>query len=176
LHWIKACMKVKILKAETNEFVSAYIKESANIRLPSVSGGWRFNFHKHAKTKGSNTYILITEKTPGIIEGCMIYKMIDDKDPYMAYIEVAPHNRGKEKEYDLVAGCLIAYAARLSFILGQDYYKGWLAFDVREEKEDDQKKLMALYSKKYGARLFDKTTMYILPEDGEKLIEKYLNK
>lgn len=60
----------------------------------------------------------------------------------MAYIEVAPHNRGIDKKYDLVAGCLIAYACRLSFIHGKDAYKGWLAFDVQEEDPKEEKKLM----------------------------------
>ena len=167
-------MKVKIL-TDGNELINASIKKAVKMRLPDLNDGWRFNFRKHAKKKGVRTYVLITEKTPGIAEGCLIYKMIDDREPYMAYIEIAPHNRGKGKEYDYVAGCLIAYASRLSFILGQDYYKGWLAFDIQEEHEKDSKKLMALYSGKYGAKRLDKTTkMLITPENGEKLIEKYL--
>jgi hypothetical protein len=169
-------MKVKILKLESNELVDAHIKEHANIRLPSLNDGWRFNFQRHAKSKGAHTYVLITEETPAIIEGCLIYKMKQDIEPFMAYIEIAPHNRGGKRKYDRVAGCLIAYASRLSFMLGQDYYKGWLAFEVQEQDEDAQKKLMAMYSKKYGARKWDETTMYIIPEDGEKLIEEYLIK
>lgn len=93
----------------------------------------------------------------------------------MAYIEIAPQNKGKEKEFEKVAGCLIAYACRLSFILGEDDYKGWLAFDALEEKEEDRIKLMTLYSKKYKAYKFGETTMLIRPEDGEKLIEKFLD-
>jgi len=35
---------------------------------------------------------------------------------------------------------------------------------------------MTLYSNKYGAKKFGETTMLIEPDEGVKLIEKYLNK
>ena len=93
----------------------------------------------------------------------------------MAFVEVAPRNRGKDKKYDLVAGCLIAFACRLSFVLGQGDYKGWLAFEVLEQDKKEELKLMALYSSKYKAKRFDKThVMLICPEDGEALINQYL--
>lgn len=93
----------------------------------------------------------------------------------MAYVEIAPHNKGKAKRYDHVAGCLIAYACRLSFLHGIEHFKGWLAFDVMEESKEDEIKLMTLYCKKYGALQWKDTTMVISPEVGEKLIEKFLN-
>ncbi|WP_242457667.1 hypothetical protein [Pedobacter sp. BS3] len=93
----------------------------------------------------------------------------------MAYIEIAPHNKGEKRRYDSVAGCLIAYACRLSFIHGTNDYKGWLAFDVMEEDKKDEIKLMALYCQKYGALKWGETTMVIAPETGEKLINEYLS-
>lgn len=93
----------------------------------------------------------------------------------MAYIEIASHNKGKSKQHDHVAGCLIAFASRLSFIHGKDFYKGWLAFAVLEAQKEDEIKLMAIYSQKYGALKFGDTTMVISPEAGEKLIHKFLN-
>ena len=90
----------------------------------------------------------------------------------MAFLEVAPHNRGKEKRHDWVAGCLIAFACRQSFIKGRE---GYLAFDVMEEKDEDTLKLMNLYSQKYNAvRLDASTTMIIVPQGSEKLINEYL--
>ena len=169
-------MKIKILKIEPNELVDAEIIEGKNRKLPSIHEGWRFNFSKHSKQKGVQSYILITEENPSIIEGCLIYKMKNDIEPYMAYIEIAPQNKGKNKKYDLVAACLIAFACRLSFILGNGDYKGWLAFDVQENTEKNQIKLMALYCKKYNAQRLGETTMIISPENGEIIIEKYLDK
>jgi len=138
-------MKIKILKIEPNELVDAEIIEGKNRKLPSIHEGWRFNFSKHSKQKGVQSYILITEENPSIIEGCLIYKMKNDIEPYMAYIEIAPQNKGKNKKYDLVA-------------------------------EKNQIKLMALYCKKYNAQRLGETTMIISPENGEIIIEKYLDK
>ncbi len=90
----------------------------------------------------------------------------------MAFVEIAPHNKGNEKKYDRVAGCLIAFACRQSFIKGKE---GYLAFDVLEEKKENEIKLMTLYSQKYNAvRYDDSTTMIILPEGSEKLINEFL--
>ena len=130
-------MKVKILKIEAGKLVNAEILEGEKFSLPSLQEGWRFNFPKHAKDKGAFTYVLVSEETPPIIEGCLIYKMRRGLEPYMAYIEIAPHNKGEKKKYDLVAGCLIAFACRLSFIHGKGDYKGWLAFDVQEADKKD---------------------------------------
>ena len=167
-------MRVKILNQADHE-VDAEIREAGKIKLPSIQEGWRFNFAKHSKAKGASTFVLVTKETPQIIEGCLIYTMRNNTEPYLAYIEVAPHNRGEDQKFDFVAGCLIAYACRLSFIKGQGDYKGWLAFDVQEEEESDQLKLMSLYSSKYRAKRFEQTTtMVISPEDGEDLIGEYL--
>ncbi|MFV8344019.1 hypothetical protein [Flavobacterium sp. XS2P39] len=93
----------------------------------------------------------------------------------MAFIEVAPHNKGKNKEYENVAGCLIAFTCRLSFKKGKGDYLGYLAFDVMEEDKKDEIKLMALYSTKYNAIKWGETGMIIPPEGGEKLINEFLN-
>lgn len=89
------------------------------------------------------------------------------------YVEIAPHNKGKTKHYDKVAGCLIAYACRLSFWEGIGHFKGWLTFDVLEENKEDEIKLFALYCQKYGALKWGETTMVISPEIGEQLIDNF---
>lgn len=167
-------MKIKIQANKTGDWVNASIIDGAKIQLPDIQMGWRFNFAKHSKEKYAYTYALVTRLNPDIIQGCLIYKMQNNEEPYMAYLEIAPHNRGLEKEFREIAGYLIAFACRLSFKLGESYYKGWLAFDVLEERKEDEIKLMALYSSKYGAKKFSETTMIIEPEKGEELINKYL--
>jgi hypothetical protein len=167
-------MRVKIKRVRSEALVSAFIRKR-QYGLPSLADGWRFNFIRHSKVMHSFTYVLVTEEFPEMTEGCLIYKMKGGIEPYMAYIEVAPYNKGAGKEYDLVAGCLIAFACRLSFVHGDGPYKGWLAFDVQEESEEDEWKLMSLYSTKYHAqRLGNTTMMLIAPEDGERLITQYL--
>jgi hypothetical protein len=169
-------MQVKILKVNEDILVDAEIIDSSKRRLtlPSITEGWRFNFKKYSTQKNHQTYILVCEETPNNIEGCLIFKMKDKVEPYMAFVEISPENKGKIKKYDKVAGCLIAFACRLSFIKGENDFKGWLAFDVLEEDEENEIRLMSLYSKKYGALRFGKTMMVIPPEGGEKLIKEFL--
>ena len=170
-------MKIRLIEIESNKVLNATItdKENLAIDLPSFNNGWRFNFSKHSKKKNFQTYAIVCENSPKIIEGCLIFEMKNNEEPYMAYIEIAPHNRGDNKEKENVAGCLITFACRLSFINGQNDYQGWLAFDVLEESKEDETKLMAMYSIKYHALKFEETTMVIPPKGGEKLINEFLN-
>lgn len=168
-------MKVKIIKAATAEEVAALIKKGKIAEMPSIQQGWRFNFDKELKKLPNATgYLLVTEETPSIIEGCMIFQLIDKKEPYMAFVEVAPHNKKDKRKYDRVAGCLIAYAYQLSLIEGWEHFKGYLQFDVMEENKEDEKKLMSVYSSKYHAKRFGDTTMIIADDDGDALITEYL--
>ncbi len=167
-------MNVKIIELNTQSEVKSKISlvNKGKSKLPSINDGWRFNFNKHSKAKDFETYILITDKTPEIIEGCLIINTKNQFQVYMAFVEVAPHNGGGNKKYDKVAGCLIAFACRQSFINGKE---GYLAFDVLEENKENEIKLMELYSQKYNAvRLDESATMIILPEGSEKLINEYL--
>ncbi len=170
-------MNVKILKVAGNDLVDARISDSKllKINLPSFNDGWRFDFNKHSKRKGFNTYVLVSEETSDKIEGCLSFQMRDKIEPYMAFIEVAPHNKGTVKEYDNVAGCLIAFACKLSFINGEGDFEGYLAFDVLEEDKEDEIKLMSMYSNKYNAFKVGETTMIIPPLEGKKLIDEFLN-
>jgi len=167
-------MNIKIRTKKGGIWTDALITQGAKLKLPDIQMGWRFDFAKHSKGKNTFTYVLVTKLNPDVIQGCLIYKMLNNQEPYMAYLEVAPHNKGSMKEFQDIAGCLIAFACRLSFKLGEDDFKGWLAFDVLEERKEDEIKLMKLYSSKYGAKRFGETTMLIEPEEGEKLIAKFL--
>ena len=170
-------MKVKLLRVDDQVEVEAMILKSQLFKgnLPSITDEWRFNFKKNTKKYGCQTFVLVTEDFYTRAEGCLIFEMKAKVEPYMAYIEIAPHNKGNKRIYQRVAECLIAFACRLSFIYGEAHYKGWLAFDVLEINKENQIKLMALYSKKYNALKFGENTMIISPEDGENLINTYLN-
>jgi len=169
-------MNVKILEVSTDELKDALIRKGNKSELPSLHENWRFNFVKHSKLPYSTAYVLVAEETPTVVEGCLIFQMKNKIVPYMAYVEVAPHNKGTSKIYDFVAGCLIAFAFKQSLAQAKGDYKGQLFFDVKEEKEEDTKKLMTLYSKKYYAKLLDEKTMVIIDDDGDRLIQEYLER
>jgi hypothetical protein len=169
-------MKIKIIRTAGNSIIDAIIIDASMsvVNLPAVVDGWRFNFKKHAKERRFKTYTLVCEDSPEVVQGCLIFEMKNKVEPYMAFVEIAPHNQGSSKKFDRVAGCLIAFACRLSFMHGNDIFKGWLAFDVLEEDKRAEIKLMLLYSQKYHALRFSETTMVIPPVGSEKLINEYL--
>lgn len=170
-------MEIKILKVSTNELVGATILAGKKFKLPSIQDGWRFNFDKHSKTVlNAETYVLIRDESPETVEGCLIFQMADQKIPYIAFLEVAPHNQTSSKRYDYIAGCLIAFAFKLSVQKGKGDYQTQLFFDVLEEKEENAQKLIELYRTKYGALFLGETTLVIIDDNGYKLISKYLER
>jgi hypothetical protein len=171
-------MNVNILKVATNELVGATIDKGIARNLPSIHDNWRFNFNKHALLPNSTAYVLVSEETSDVIEGCMIFQMRKKVEPYMAYLEVAPHNREIPKKYLYVAGCLIAFAYKQTFVQASGDYMGYLTFDVQEHHPKNEKKLITLYNKQYNAKIVAGTssTMVIADHDGNMLIEEYLNR
>lgn len=169
-------MNLKILRRKDKCLIDALIRKGSKAEMPSLRDGWRFNFNRLTRLHNSETYVLVKKDSPKIIEGCLVFQMLDKEVPFMAYLEIAPHNQSKNKQYDYVAGCLIAYASKLSFIKGKNHFKGWLTFEVYEETDKGQIGLMSLYSKKYLAKKTDEHTMIITPADGETLIEEYLKR
>ncbi|MEN8194503.1 MAG: hypothetical protein ABFS12_16910, partial [Bacteroidota bacterium] len=113
----------------------------------------------------SSSYIIriIGNKNP--TEGILLLKA-ENGMLIMDVLEIAPNNIGKNKEYDFVAGCLIAFACRESFKV-ESNYKGYLTFTAKTN-------LIPWYSEKYGAELALGQKMFISPENGEKLINEYL--
>lgn len=171
---MKDKQKVKLLNVASEDLINGAIRKGKPKEMPSIQTGWQFNFNKHSKLPNSKTYVLVTEETPDIIEGCLVFQMQDKIVPYLAYVEIASHNKSKPKRFDYVAGCLIAYACKLSFDYGKGHHQGFLTFDVKEENEADKIKLMGLYSTKYKAFRIDETTMLIVPKNGKSLIQLYL--
>ncbi len=81
----------------------------------------------------------------------------------MDLVEIAPQNVGqKNKRYDYVAGCLIAFACRESFKLTSNY-QGFLTFESKT-------KLMAWYKTHYYAQVAMGQKMFIEPAGGHNLI------
>lgn len=86
----------------------------------------------------------------------------------MNNLEAAPWNIGQAKQYDRVAGSLLAFACRFSLEHGRSHYQGFLAFESKTE-------LIPLYQQKYGAISAGGLKMFIEPAQGEQLIQQYLS-
>lgn len=161
-------MKPLLLDTETKELKTALIGEVGSKEMPLKKDGWQFMWRGLAKTEGAMFYKIVIEATPNVIEGIIMLTMMYDEMLYMNNIEVAPHNYGNKGQHENVAGCLLAFACRLSQANGKGHYKGFLTFDSKTE-------LISLCENKYGATKAAGQKMFFTPEAGDQLIEKYLN-
>lgn len=160
-------MKVKILEVKSRRKIDASIEKARATDMPIKKNGWQFTWRTLYKTEGAEFYKLSLIKDSSTIEGIIMLSVMYDEMLYMNNIEIAPHNLGSDGQYDYVAGCLIAYGCLKSFELGKSTYTGYLTFESKTA-------LIPLYQRKYGATLAMGQRMFIAPEIGLELIEKYL--
>ena len=159
---------VYILETKSNRLIEANIVDAERKNVPLKKDGWNFNWKQLVQEQDAQTFILKTIELPQSVEGALHLK-VESGMLIMDVVEIAPHNIGKNKKrYDYIAGCLIAFACRESFKL-RGSYKGFLTFVSKTS-------LIKWYSEKYGATLALGQRMFINPEAGEKLINKYLYK
>ena len=136
--------------------------------MPLKKDGWRFSWKKLFKVEGAQFYKITRVDSPEIVEGVLMFTLINDEMLYMNNVEVAPHNYGHGGRYENVAGCLISFACMKSFELGKGNYLGFLSFDSKTE-------LINFYQEKYGATWATGQKMFIDPIAGRRLMRKYLN-
>lgn len=132
--------------------------------VPKKKDGWAFDWLKAYKANSKSIYCLkerLTERIHGLIQ-----LIEDDGMLIMELIELAPFNIGSSREFENVAGCLIAFGCRESLKLNTPY-KGYLTFVSKTS-------LIEFYKSKYLATQTIGTRMYIDPNSGEILINKYL--
>ncbi|MFW5663787.1 MAG: hypothetical protein ACOCYD_01980 [bacterium] len=159
---------VYLLDLINDKLVKAEIVAPEPNVIPLKKDGWKFNWRQLRKEGNSRMFILKTiGQTPGI-EGAL-QLIVENEMLIMNVLELAPHNIGrKNKRYDFVAGCLIAFACKESFKL-KGNYKGFLTFMSKTS-------LMKWYAEKYGAKTGLGQRMYIDSESGLKLINEYLER
>jgi hypothetical protein len=100
-------MKVKILHTSTGQFINALIKDGSLYSLPKPQYGWKFDFEKFSVGANNFVYVLCREDQVSTIEGCLIFKLINNNEPIMAYVEVAPHNKGRNGKYKRILFILL---------------------------------------------------------------------
>jgi len=136
--------------------------------MPLKKSDWNFKWKDLFSIEGAYFFKIYLTLTPNTVEGLLMITIINNEMIFMNNIEVAPSNYGSNGKYDGIAGALIAFACKFSFVHGTGNYRGFLAFESKTE-------LIELYHKKYGATLARGLKMFIRPEKGIKLIEDYLN-
>jgi len=132
--------------------------------LKSLKKKWKFDWGREFLT-GNKVYKLVIRSSPEVIQGLV---SISDKGDhiYMNLIESAPHNFGKNKIYEGVAGNLVAFACMVSFEKG---YGGIVVFEAKT-------KLIEHYKLTLGAQMITSNRMFIDANSALGLIDKYFNK
>lgn len=161
-------MKIQLKEANTFKVHQGQILKIGPKEMPLKKDGWRFSWKKLAMVEGAQFYKINRIDSPEIIEGVLMFTLINDEMLYMNNVEVAPHNYGNGGKYENVAGCLISFACMKSFELGRRNYLGFLSFESKTE-------LIEFYQEKYGATWAMGQKMFIDPIAGRRLIGKYLN-
>ena len=159
---------IYILDVKSDQLIKAEIVVPEPSEIPLKKDGWNFNWRESSKQEKSRIFILKTIGLNSSVEGTLQLK-IENEMLIMNALEIAPHNIGqKNKKYDYVAGCLIAFACKESFKI-KGVYKGFLTFMSKTS-------LMKWYSKTYGASVGLGQRMFIDSENGLKLITEYLER
>ena len=119
--------------------------------------GWKFNW-LDSNLEGSEVYKL-TLKGSTKPEGLVALKRFErDRAVYIDIVEAAPHNLGKDKQYNGVGGHLYAIAAKKSVEYG---YGGFLFMDAKNME------LVEHYQKTLGAILLGRPHPYRMIIDEE---------
>jgi len=149
-----------------NKLVEAEIIIAKTSDMPLKKDGWNFNWRLLVKEHDAQTFTLRIKESPSNIQGVLHLKTKNEM-LIMDVLEIAPGDIGrKNKQYENVAGSLIAFACRESFKI-EGAYKGYLTFVSKT-------KLIDWYIEKYGAQKALGQRMFIDPDAGIALIEKYL--
>jgi hypothetical protein len=159
---------IYILDKINGELIESEIVLMDKKTIPLKKDGWDFNWRQLSGEENGRAYVLRTLNSPEQTEGALCLRFDQDM-LIMKALELAPYNIGqKNKRYGYVAGCLIAFGCRESFKIKSDY-KGFLTFVSKTN-------LIKWYAEKYGAELALGHRMFIDWENGERLIEKYLDR
>lgn len=128
-----------------------------------ITSSKRFPNFKWKKEKKNEVFKLHTNDSAEILGLLSLTDVVKEKWIKINLIESSIENVGEEKQYDKIAGCLIAYACRLSFIKG---YGGCVALKPKTS-------LAKHYVDKYTFKIAG-MHLYVELKDAEKLINDYL--
>jgi len=153
---------MKLLYLKTQEEFEAEIAELEENDLKWIKESKQFQFNW---AKEENVFKLIPSNIddPEILGLISILNIPDEFRIHINLIESSNDNKGKNKQIDRVAGCLLAFAAQLSF------EKGYLEFTSLLPKTE----LIKLYINKYGFSQFGRQ-LAVETKEAIKLIQKYL--
>ena len=156
---------MKLLNVETQEEFEAEILEVNNEDFENIKNSKQFEFD-WTKEKINHVFKIVSVNEPEnqeILGLLSITNIPEEFRIHVNLIENSNKNKGKEKKIDRIAGCLLAFAAQVSFENG---YSGFTSLVPKTE-------LIDLYVRKYGFTQYGRQ-LAIERKEAIQLIEKYL--
>lgn len=145
----------------TQKKVPAEIEPVDRNRLIALRSEFTFDWQQELRHEVYAVTLPGENKTAGLVA---LKDVPDEFRIEIVLLECSRENVGSAKEYDHVAGCLIAFACRLAFLRG---YFGFVSLTPKTQ-------IIQHYMKTYGFRQYGRQLAVDL-EDAQSLIEKYLN-
>lgn len=156
---------MKLKNKKSGKFYKADVKEVEPEDFKWVQKSEQFDFDwRLEKEQANEVYkIFLVDQTDQIL-GLLSFKDIQDElRIHINLIEVSSQNIGKEKIYDRIAGCLLAYACEIAF---EKSYDGFISLVPKT-------KLINHYCEKYGFQQFGRQ-LGLGYDAAKELIRKYL--
>lgn len=155
---------MRIYQKRTGEILEAVIEliEKQDWKIIKDSNQFEFKWEKEKEYIIYKLRLSLSKNILGLISMEDVPKELRI---HIRLIEISKNNIGKNKEYDHIAGCLLAHICNLS--LNKDNYEGFVSLEPKTE-------IINLYKEKYGFRKFG---LYLFSslENSEHLVKKYLS-
>jgi len=155
-----------ILKNNRNQrWEEAKIKQVEGEAFKPLTRDKRFSFDWTVEERDDREVyqIHLLDQDEKILGLMSVSDIKDEMRIHINLIELSEENVGKDKEYDRIAGCLLAFACRLSLSRGYDGFVSLVPKSL----------LIEHYCQKYGFRQFGRQ-LGILSESASRLITEYL--
>lgn len=150
-----------IREVATGRWIEISVRPIDSQDLRNLGLGWNSNWV--SEVERVEVFKLVPLALPGSIHGLIALARRQDHVE-VTLLECSPENVGSGKRFDRIAGCLLAFAVRLSLSLG---FGGYLVLKAKT-------RLINTYKTKYGfERLGQSHRMILAPPATAKLIAEY---
>lgn len=153
---------MKLHNRKTNREIEVDIIEVEVSEYSKIEKSKRFEFEWTLEQE-HHVFKLISLEDEKILGLMSLINISEELRIHINLIESSNENKGKHKEIDKIAGCLLAYAVQLAFGKG---YQGFTSLVPKT-------KLIPLYVNKYGFSQYGRQ-LAIEGNAGIQLIKKYL--
>lgn len=155
---------MKLKRTSDDEELEAVIKKLISEDFDLLEDSQRFVFDWSIERRSDVYKITLISDVDNILGLIMIIDYPSESRIHIDLLESSKENTGANKEFDNIAGCLIAFTASLSFERG---YSGYVSLDPKSQ-------LIELYRNKYG---FEEAGYMMVSQlrNSQELINKYLN-